>query len=172
LMLPDPTRRDVVHGIGRAGAQGPLRYAFQRMETEHVLRGIVEHHSQIGKIDEAVQPLGQIVEQVGQISPRGDDPRYVVQHEALLGGKMRGRVHSGSPSAQGLPPGLSLLYRVRNATVTGSRAAWMAGRSPPAMPMISAHKRPCTSRLDVTRKSNATCENVLKLSVDREAPSQ
>ena len=66
----------------------------------------------------------------------------------------------------------TLSYRVRNATVTGSRAAWMAGRRPPAAPMLSAHTRPCASRLGVTRKLNATCEKVLKLSVEREAPSQ
>ena len=41
LLLPDPARRDSVHGKGGAGAQRPRCGAFQRMETEHVLRGIV-----------------------------------------------------------------------------------------------------------------------------------
>ena len=43
---------------------------------------------------------------------------------------------------------------------------------PPAAPMISDHHRPCISKPGVTRKSNATCEKVLKLSVDKEVPSQ
>src|SRR5215510_366521 len=76
------------------------------MESEHVLRGIVQHHAEIGKIDEAVQPLGEIVEQVGQIALGGDNPRHVVQHEALLGGNMQGRVHSESPSHSPTTPGL------------------------------------------------------------------
>src|SRR5215510_16282888 len=85
------------------------------------------------------------------------------------GGRLLHCLHKERPSARTTP---RLPYRVRNATVTGSRAAWMAGRRPPAAPMLSDHQRPCSSRPGVTRKSNATCEKVLKLSVDREVPSQ
>jgi hypothetical protein len=56
--------------------------------------------------------------------------------------------------------------------MTGSRAARIAGNSPPAAPMTSAHAGLCGSRPGVTRRSKATCENVLKFSVDTEAPSQ
>ena len=87
----------------------------------------------------------------------------------LGGGRAWEHLFWKSPKARTTP---WLPYRVRNATVTGSRAAWMAGRRPPAAPMLRAHTRPCASRLGVTRKSNATCEKVLKLSVEREAPSQ
>ena len=49
----------------------------------------------------------------------------------------------------------------------------MAGSSPPTVPMTSAHTRPLRQqRRGVTRKSKATWENVLKLSVESEAPSQ
>src|SRR5262249_44598395 len=105
------------------------------------------------------------------------DPRNSLLTLSYFCANVYGCGHGRTPQhrphpARHVPTMSGLLYSVRNATVTGSRAAWMAGRSPPAVPMLSAHKRPCTSRLDVTRKSNATCENVLKLSVDREAPSQ
>ena len=60
----------------------------------------------------------------------------------------------------------------RSAMVTGMRAARMAGKSPPATPMASAHRSPWARRPGVTRKAKATWENVLKLSVESEAPSQ
>ena len=41
------------------------------------------------KIDQAVQPLGKIVEQVGQIAG-GDDLRHVVQQEAMSAGMESG----------------------------------------------------------------------------------
>ncbi len=63
-------------------------------------------------------------------------------------------------------------YEMRSATVTGSRAAQIAGSNPPRVPMTSAHTRPCPKSRGVTRKSKGTWENVLKLSVESEAPSQ
>ena len=52
------------------------------------------------------------------------------------------------------------------------RAARKAGGSPPSSPMSSANRIPVPSRAGVTRNAKATCENVLKLSVESEAPSQ
>jgi hypothetical protein len=54
----------------------------------------------------------------------------------------------------------------------GEAAARMAGSRPPAVPISSAQARPRRSSAGVTRKSKATCENVLKFSVESEAPSQ
>jgi hypothetical protein len=60
---------------------------------------------------------------------------------------------------------------MRSASVTGSRAARTAGSKPRRVPMTSAHTRPCPKSRGVTRKSNATWENVLKLRVESEAPT-
>src|SRR5262245_47991236 len=99
-MLPDPPRWYIFHSELSAGLKGAARGAFQIMQTHHMLRWIVQHHTEIGKIQEAVQPLGKVVEQFGRVSPRSDNPRHFVQREALLDGKLRGRLHVQSPSAQ------------------------------------------------------------------------
>jgi hypothetical protein len=39
------------------------------MQTHHVLHWIVQHHTEILKIQETAQTLGKIVEQLGQIPP-------------------------------------------------------------------------------------------------------
>src|SRR5262249_29599281 len=50
----------------------------------------------------------------------------------------------------------------RRATVTGNRAARIAGGRPPAAPMRSDHTSPWAIRRGVTSRSNATWENVEK----------
>ena len=57
------------------------------------------------------------------------------------------------PSPCGLP------YEMHSASVTGSRAARIAGSKPPTAPMTNAHTKPCASSGGVTRKSKATWEN-------------
>src|SRR5437870_5262499 len=62
LMLPDPPRRYIFHSEFSAGSKWAARGALQIMQTHHVLRWIVQHHTEIGKIQQAVQTLGKIVE--------------------------------------------------------------------------------------------------------------
>src|SRR6185369_1975120 len=70
---------------------------------------------------------------------------------------------AGDAGAHG-PRGLS--YRSRRAAVTGSRAARIAGGTPPARPMSSAKARPKPRRSGVTRKAKARCEKVWKFMVE------
>lgn len=54
LMLPDPARRDVVHGKCRAGLEGAADGAFQIMQRHDVWRRVVQHHTEIVKLQEPV----------------------------------------------------------------------------------------------------------------------
>ena len=64
--------------------------------------------------------------------------------------------------------GLSGAERLRHREAGGAHRRQEAARRP----IASAHTKPWARRPGVTRKSKATCENVLKLSVESENPSQ
>src|SRR5262245_53045066 len=67
LMLPDPPRRYIFYSEFSAGSKEAARRALQIMQAHHVLRWIVQHQAEMGKIEKAMQTLGKIVQQFGQI---------------------------------------------------------------------------------------------------------
>jgi hypothetical protein len=72
LMGPDPARRDVFHAKCRACLQPATYGSFQRMQTHDVLRRVVQHHTEIVKLQDPVQRGRQVLEQVGHMAVRGN----------------------------------------------------------------------------------------------------